>query len=160
MLFSFAASAQTEQEYVYKNIPKPENNTYRYVVVSGISKSMKWGEYIFSAIEDVVNQMKSMQAERFSLPTDSISITFLANDAKEISYNKVYVVRMFAEVIKDGHFCLHLLCLAPESEKVIFDINNMPESDYEKWSTTNLELIKEFRKEHENYLINPQPIKF
>lgn len=121
---------------------------------------MKWGEYIFSAIEDVVNQMKSMQAERFSLPTDSISITFLANDAKEISYNKVYVVRMFAEVIKDGHFCLHLLCLAPESEKVIFDIKNMPESDYEKWSTTNLELIKEFRKEHENYLINPQPIKF
>ena len=146
MLFSFAASAQTE-EYVYENMPKTENNTYRYVVVSGTSTTTNWGETYDEAEKDAVKKMKDMQAEHFSLPTDSISVEFLFA-AKEISTHKVYVAKMFGEVLKDGRTCLHCLCLVPESEKVIFDICNRPESDYDKWATTNLELINEFSKEH------------
>lgn len=174
MLFSFAASAQTEQEYVYENMPKPENDTYRYVVVSGMStieeanksysqeelenmykktgyipvKKDGLGNGYAEAEKDAVEKMKNMQAKRFSLPTDSISVEFLFA-AKEISNYKVYVAKMFAEVLKDGRSCLHYLCLVPESEKVIFDICSMPESDYQKWAITNLEQIKKFREKHE-----------
>ena len=147
MLFSFAASAQTE-EYVYENMPKTENNTYRYVVVSGTSTTTNWGETYAEAEKDAVEKMKNMQAKRLSLPTDSISVEFLFA-AKEISNYKVYVAKMFAEVLKDGRSCLHYLCLVPESEKVIFDICSMPESDYQKWAITNLEQIKKFREKHE-----------
>jgi hypothetical protein len=57
---------------------------------------------------------------------------------------------MFAEVLKDGRTCLHYLCLFPENEKVIFDICNRPESDYDKWAITNLKRIKKYREEHGN----------
>ena len=176
MLFSFAASAQTEQEFVYENMPKAENGTYRYAVVSGISSieetnktysqeeietmSKKTdftprtnkdglGNSYESAEKDAVKKMRSLQAERFSLPTDSIYAEFLVT-AKEISNHKVYVAKMFAEVLKDGRTCLHYLCLFPENEKVIFDICNRPESDYDKWAITNLKRIKKYREEHGN----------
>ena len=151
MLFSFAASAQTEQEYVYENMPKPENNTYRYVVVTGVSttKTGEWDKRFAEANKDAVRNLIKLQASRLSLPTDSISALYL-NYVNNISNHKVYIARVFHDALKDNRVCVHCLCLLPESEtvNVNFDLCNKP--DYEEWVTTNMELIKKFREEHDN----------
>ena len=147
LLFSFAASAQTES-FAYK-MPKPKNNTYHFEVVAGV------GVGNIEAQNDACAKIRQSQADRLSIPFESVSVEMLvfacdsaASAAKlerpavcEIPAKGVYCASSFMHFLDDGRNCIHMLFLVPDGAdpNVRFDMRTFPK--IWKWGKINGDII-------------------